>query len=127
MKYSGGIDGIAELMSTLPEELQHWHKFGNIEELSYRKVPGDEDCGYVRCIEMLLTDIRKEYAIKLELYNVTGSAAFDIPNGFGSGLTVDDCSEWGYEKASRFRISSREQGNEFELYCERIKAEVSHL
>ncbi|MCM1508865.1 MAG: hypothetical protein NC177_17295 [Ruminococcus flavefaciens] len=49
---------------------------------------------------------------------------FDVDNGFYSGLTIDDCSDWGYEKNCRFRVSSLEQGIEFALYCEKIKVEL---
>ena len=45
-------------------------------------------------------------------------------NGFFSGLTIEDCSDWGYEKNCKYRISSLERDIEFEIYCEKIKVEL---
>lgn len=120
------IEGIDILRKEIPNELQYWHKFGNILELHYNQIFDMEYCDNIRCIELLLTDIKDRYTIKLFLFNVRGELSFDLINGFHGGLTIDDCSDWGYEKNCRFRISSFEQDIEFEIYCEKIKAELVH-
>lgn len=123
--FSNNIEGIEILKKQLPHELQYWHKFGrNILELHYKKFFDDKYCDYIGCIELLLTDIQYRYTIKMSLHNVTGLVSFDILNGFWSGFTIDDCSDWGYENHCRFRISSFEQDIEFAFYCERIKVEL---
>lgn len=118
------IEGIDALRKEIPDELQYWHKFGNISELHFKHVFDEAYCGYIGCVELLLTDIQNRYVIRLFLFNVSGELRFDLNNGFYCGLTIDDCSELGYEKNCRFRISSFEQDVEFTIYCERMKAEL---
>ena len=133
--FSRNIEGIEILKKRLPEELQHWYKFSNVLEVHYWSefiniLPhyrNDFDDLYrddVACMELLLTDRQHEYVIKMCLFNVTGLVSFDILNGFWSGLTIDDCYDWGYEKHCNFRISSFEQDIYFEFYCESIKVEL---
>ena len=78
----------------------------------------------IGCIDLFLTDRQNKYTIHLYLYNVEGSFSFDISNGFYSGLTIDDLADSGYESNHRFRITSSEQDIDFEIYCEKIKAEL---
>lgn len=118
------IEGIDILRKKIPDELQYWHKFGNISELHYERIFDNEYGDYICCIEIILTDNYCSFSIKLSLFNVSGELSFNMTNGFYSGLTIDDCSDWGYEKNCRFRISSLEHDIEFEIYCERIKAEL---
>jgi len=68
--------------------------------------------------------VQEKYAIKLSLFNVSGAISFDMDDGFFSGLTIEDCSDWGYEKDCGYRISSLEEDIEFEIYCEKIKVEL---
>lgn len=110
----------------IPDELQFWHKFGHILDLHYKHIFDEVYCEYISCIELLLTDANERYKIKVFLYNVSGELSFDVVNGFYSGLTIDDCSDWGYEKNCRFRISSFEQDIEFAVYCKDIKVELVH-
>ena len=118
------IEGINILQKKLPDELQYWHRWGNISELHYKQVYSEEYCDYICCIELILQDIQKNYSIKISLFNVNGAISFDMNNGFFSGLTIEDCSDWGYEKNCKYRISSLEQNIEFEIYCEKIKVEL---
>lgn len=120
------IEGIGILRNEIPNELQYWHKFGEISELHYKHIFDEEYSDYICCIDLILADNYGNYSIKLSLFNVSGELSFDMNNGFYSGLTIDDCSDWGYEKRCRFRISSLEQDIEFEIYCKRIKAELVH-
>lgn len=124
MFYSDNIEGIDILQKEIPNELQDWHKFGNILEMHYYKHIFNEDyCDYICCIELLLSDIQNRYTIKVFLFNVTGELSFDMNNGFYGGLLIEDCSDWGYGKECRYRISS--YGDiEFEIYCEKVKVEL---
>ena len=124
MFHTDAIEGINDLERKLPEELQYWHKWGNISELHYKHIYSDEHCDYICCIELILQDIKEIHSIKLFLFNINGKISFDTSNGFYSGLTIEDCSDWGYEKNCKFRISSSEQDKEFEIYCEMIKTEL---
>ncbi len=121
---TGNIEGINILQKKLPDELQYWHRWGNISELHYKHMYSEEYCDYICCIELILQDIQKNYSIKISLFNVNGAISFDMNNGFFSGLTIEDCSDWGYEKNCKYRISSLEQNIEFEIYCEKIKVEL---
>ena len=111
------------MIRNLPEELQFWHKFGNIVELNLKNIFDEKNGDYNSCIFMTLTNITTTHAIKLFFYNVNGKINFDVKNGFFSGFTIDDCSGWGYERDCKFRISSLEQDIEFAFYCEKIKVE----
>ena len=111
------------MKNNLPEELQFWHKFGNVIELNYKNIFNEECNDYIGCVYMTLADITETHAIKLLFYNVNGNIGFDVKNGFCTGFTIDDCSDWGYERDCRFRVSSLEQDIEFAFYCEKIKVE----
>lgn len=124
MFYTNAVEGIDNLQNKLPEELQYWHKWGNIIELHYKHIYSEEYCDYICCIELILQEKQKNYSIRLLLFNVRGEISFDMLNGFYSGLTIEDCSDWGYEKDCKFRISSFEQDIKFEIYCEKIKVEL---
>ena len=122
---SDNIEGIEALKKGLPAELQHWHILGNhVEELHYRHILNDECSDIICCMEMILTDPQYKYSVKLFLYNVIGEISLDMVNGFWSGLAIDDLSDTGAEKHSRFHIYSFEQDIDFSLYCEKIKAEL---
>lgn len=124
MFYSDNIEGISILQNEIPNELQDWHEFGNILEMHYYKQIFDESSfNYVSCIELLLTDIQNRYTIKVLLFNVVGELSFDMINGFYSGFLIEDCSDWGYEKECRYRISSYEDIS-FEIFCEKVKVEL---
>ncbi len=118
------IEGIDKLQKEIPSELQYWYKFGHIIELHYNHIFDYEYRNYISCIELSITDIQNRYIINLNLYNVSGELSFDMCNGFYSGLTIDDCSDMGYERNCRFCMSSFEQDIEFAIYCEKIKAEL---
>lgn len=118
------IEGIDILQKELPEELQYWHKWGKIAELHYKHIYSEEYCDYISCIKMILQNSQEIHSIRLFLFNVNGEISFDMYNGFYSGLTIEDCSDKGYEKNCKFRISSFEQDIGFEIYCEKIKAEL---
>lgn len=126
MFYTDNIDGIELLQKQLPDELQFWHKFGhNILELSYKQVfDYDKYFDYIKCVELLLTDSKSRYKIKMFLYNVSGNLNFDIFNGFYSGFNIEDCSDMGYESTCKFCIKSFEHDIDFTLYCEKIKVEL---
>ena len=118
------IEGIKDLERELPEELQYWHKWGIIAELHHQHLDRDGYGDDICCVEMVLQDMRATHAIRVALCNVSGRISFDMCNGFYSGLTIEDCSAWGYEPDHRFRISSLEQDLDLEIYCETIKAEL---
>ena len=125
MFHTDNIEAIDILQKKLPDELQDWHRWGNISELHYYKeMYSEEYCDYICCIELILRDVQEKYAIKLSLFNVSGGISFDMDDGFFSGLTIEDCSDWGYEKDCGYRISSLEEDIEFEIYCEKIKVEL---
>lgn len=124
MFISDSIEGIDILRNEIPDELQFWHNFRNISELHYRHIFDNKYCDEIGCIDLFLTDRQNKYTIHLYLYNVEGSFSFDICNGFYSGLTIDDLADSGYESNHRFRITSSEQDIDFEIYCEKIKAEL---
>ena len=115
------IDGIECLKEKIPQELQYWHIFGNIEEMSYCSRAIDEYyCDYTNTLTLLLTDRRSQYRIELTLYNIKGDMHFDMANGFFSGFTIDEylspCSD------NVFHLYSSEQDINFDLYCEKIRA-----
>ena len=124
MFHTDSVEGIYNLQNNLPEELQYWHKWGTILELHYKHMYSEEYCDYICCIELTLQELQRIHSIRLLLFNVSGVISFDMCNGFYCGLTVEDCSDWGYEKNCKYRISSSEQDIEFEIYCERIKVEL---
>ncbi len=124
MFHTDTIEGIDNLKKELPEELQYWHKWGKIAEFHCKHIYSEEYCDYICCIKMILQDTQEIHSIKLFLFNVNGEISFDTNNGFYSGLIIEDCSEWGYEKNCKFRISSLEQDIAFEIYCEKIKVEL---
>lgn len=124
MFHTDNIEGINNLQKELPEELQCWHKWGKIIELHYNHIYSEEYCDYICCIELILQEIQEIHSIRLFLFNVNGEISFDTSNGFYSGFTIEDCSDWGYEKNCKFRISSLEQDIAFEIYCEKIKVEL---
>ena len=110
MFHTDNIEAIDILQKKLPDELQDWHRWGNISELHYYKeMYSEEYCDYICCIELILRDVQEKYAIKLSLFNVSGAISFDMDDGFFSGLTIEDCSDWGYEKDCGYRISSLEE------------------
>lgn len=118
------IEGIDTLRKKLPDELQYWHKFGNISELHYKRIFDEEYCDDIPCIVLVLTEHQYRYRIRLSLFNVSGELTFDMVNGFYSGFTIDDRSSSGYERHCRFCITSFEQDIEFMIFCERITAEL---
>ncbi|MBR4199937.1 MAG: hypothetical protein IKQ91_01505 [Oscillospiraceae bacterium] len=129
MKNSSHVEGIGTLLQTLPEEMQHWHRFGRIAELHFTQEWDDMHGRAVACAEMILTDDAEQYAIRLTLRNVRGRFAFDLQNGFCCGVSIQEYFGRGYEADSRFRFAavefaSEEQGNNTAVYCERIKAEL---
>lgn len=124
MFYTDSIEGMKELEKELPEELQFWHKFGTIISLHYDHIWSADFSEYINYIELVLTDAQNRYTVKLSLYRVIGLLSFDMLNGFFTGFTIEDCSDWGYERQCRFRISSLEQDIEFEIYCEEIKVKL---
>ena len=118
------IAGIETLRTVLPDDMQAWYKFGHILELHFQECFDEAAFRTTHCMELLLTDYREQYKIRMTLFNVKGQVSFDIVNGFFSGLTIDDCFELGYEKESRFRLSSFEMDIDFTIYCERIAVEL---
>ena len=126
---SDNIEGIEALKKELPEELQCWYKLGrHVEELHYKHILNEECNDIIWCIEMLLTDPQCKYSVKLFMYNAIGDISLDMINGFYSGLAIDDLSDTGVEKHTRFHIYSFEQDIEFSIYCEKIKVElVKHV
>ncbi len=124
MFIQNGIEGIEILRAELPQELRDWHKFGTINDLHF-KWDLDESSGeFVRCIDMALACNESSFTVQLSLFNVIGNLSFDTANGFYSGLSIEERTDAGCEKTSRFRVFSDEQDCRFELFCERIRAEL---
>lgn len=121
MIYCDSIDGVEKLKKSIPENLQHWHKFGSILELNFFNRHIDEYyCDYTNMVELVLSDISETYKIKLNLYNLSGNLNFDMYSGFWSGFSIEEIQS-GERK---FHLYSFEQDIQFELYCEKIRAEI---
>ncbi len=115
------IEGIDLLEEKIPPELQYWHLFGNILEVSYSSRAVDEFyCDYTNTITLLLTDHDEQYRIELTLYNIRGNLNFDMANGFFSGFTIDEYS--APVSDNKYHLYSIEQDIHFDLYCEKIRA-----
>lgn len=64
MFHTDNIEAIDILQKKLPDELQDWHRWGNISELHYYKeMYSEEYCDYICCIELILRDVQEKYAI----------------------------------------------------------------
>ena len=120
--FSSNIEGMDNLCLRIPSELQSWDRFGRILELYYFSQISDYG-QEVNCLDILLSDCQSRFKIKLHLYNVHGKVAFNINNGFFSGLTIDDLSGNGYEKDNRFHLYSYEMDIDPDIYCEAISVE----
>ena len=118
------IEGIDSLRTKIPEKIQYWNRFGRVTELHFQRIFDEITDKYISRIEAGLTDDNEEYLIKHSLINVTGKLSFDMACGFYSGITIEECSELGYENNCNFRIYSLEQDISFELFCEKVKVEL---
>ena len=121
---TNAIKGIEILKEHLPAELQNWHRFGCINDLHFGYEFDEKSGETVRCVEMSLTCADNSFTIQLRLLNVSGSLSFDTANGFYSGFSIEERTDTGCEKGSRFRIYSSEQDCRFELFCEKISVEL---
>ena len=117
------IKGIDLLIKEIPAHLQYWHEFSKLQELNYNIRAIDEYyCDYTNIMTIIFSDVQEQYTIKLTLYNIDGDLNIDMVNGFGSGFAIDETFDSGEEKM--YHIYSFESDNSFDLYCEKIKAEL---
>ena len=122
--FSDNIEGIEELRSRLPNDLQSWGCFSDVEEVHFYS--DYNDLGQeIHCLDVTLSH-QGDSSIKiiLHLQNMHGKVAFLTGKCFYSGLTIDDLSGNGYEKGSRFHLYSCEMDIDPDIYCEKISVEL---
>lgn len=116
------INGLAEVIENLPQQLRVWYKFGNIIKFEYEKCFDYERWKDVSDIKLTVTDDEEKYKIQMILKNVSGELGFTIGNKI-SGLAIKDMKMDGYENNAGFRIYDFEEG-ELSIYCEEIKVRL---
>lgn len=122
MEYLERIDGMNDVIQSLPQEYRHWHLFGNILKLEYEKSFDYEKLRDICNINLLVADNAEQYRINIFLRNVRGELSFMVGDKI-SGFAIKDMKMDGYENDSGFRIYDFEDG-ELSLYCENIEVRL---
>lgn len=120
MKHLSAIKGINELLQALPEEYQHFYRFGTILKLEIKKSFDLETWNDVYNGTLIVADETEHYKIQLQLKNIHGALSFYLSEPL-SGFAICDMAEDGYEPEVRFRVYDFEQ-QDFSIYCEEIEA-----
>ena len=122
--FSDNIEGIEELRSRIPNDLQSWGYFSDVEEVHFYSDYNELGLE-IQCLDLTLSHQgNPRIKIILHLQNIYGKVAFLTGKGFYSGLTIDDLSGNGYERGSRFHLYSSEMDIDPDIYCEKISVEL---